>query len=434
MKLIKTVSFRTLGCRLNHSESDSIQYDLTQKGLKTVSCLEPADLTVINSCAVTRQAEAKTRGAIAASRRISPEGKIAVMGCGSHFSPDKLMSLSGVDLVLGNCEKYNLYKYLPVLENDKKRIFVSSVNECDTFSPIGVVSSGSRTRAFMKIQDGCDYWCSYCIIPSLRGKSRSRKMEACIEETKLLSDKGFREIVLTGVNIGNYKSANGEDICDLIEKLLELTEIERIRISSIEPNLVSDRLIDLAKNEKRLCRHFHIPLQHGSDEILKSMHRKYCTKDFEELIDKVSREIPEVCIGTDVLVGFPGESEDNFVEMYRFLEKLPFSYLHVFRFSPRIGTVASGLKDDVTPNEKKRCSSILRQLSFSKKQIFLNRFLDKTVTVLFGKKIKDKCFVGLTDNYIRVKAKANRDFINKLVRVKLKRVNSDSIEGDIVSE
>jgi len=344
------------------------------------------------------------------------------------------MSLSGVDLVLGNCEKYKLYEYLPVLERDEKRIFVSSVNECDTFSPIGVVSSGSRTRAFMKIQDGCDYWCSYCIIPSLRGKSRSRKLEACIDEAKLLSDKGFKEIVLTGVNIGTYKSADGENICDLIEKLLALTEIERIRISSIEPNLLSDRLIYLMKTEKRVCRHLHIPLQHGSDEILKSMHRKYCIKDFEELIDKVSREIPEVCIGTDVVVGFPAESEENFVEMYKFLEKLPFSYLHVFRFSPRLGTIASKLKDDVSSNEKKRRSSILRDLGCYKKQSFLNRFLNKKATVLFEKKTKDKYFVGLTDNYIRVKAKTNRNFTNEFVRVRLKRVNADSIEGDIISE
>ena len=434
MKLIKTVSFRTLGCRLNHSESDSIQYNLTRRGLRAVSCLEPADLTVINSCAVTRQAEAKTRGAIAASRRISPGGKIAVIGCCSHFCPDKLMSLPGVDLVLGNCEKYNLYEYVPILECGGNGIYVSPINGYGAFSPIGVASSGSRTRAFMKVQDGCDYKCTFCIIPFLRGKARSRKIEACIEEAKLLEDLGFQEIVLTGVNVGSYKGEDGKDLCDLIELLLRNSGIKRLRISSIEPDLVSDRLINMVKNEKRLCRHFHIPLQHGSDEILESMHRNYCIKDFKELTDKLSREIPEVCIGTDVLVGFPGESEENFVEMYEFLERAPFSYLHVFRFSPRVGTVASGLKDNITPNKKKCRSSILRNLSCSKKRNFLNRFLDKTAIVLFEKRIKDECLIGLTDNYIRVKAVLNRNFINELVKVKLKRVNSDSVEGEIISE
>jgi len=429
--LIKTINFRTLGCRLNHAESDSIQYGLHEAGYRVVGEKTAADLTIINSCAVTQQAEAKTRGAIAAARRISPHGKIAVIGCYSQLSPEILADLKGVDLVLGNSEKYRIQELLDVLEKGQKEIHVSKPVSGDTFPPVGLISKGSRTRAHVKVQEGCDYRCAYCIIPLLRGSSRSRSFRSCIDEVLLLSEQGVKEIVLSGINIGTYRDG-GRDFSDLVSAILSQSDIERLRISSIEPDLVSDRLIEFMRNEPRICRHFHIPLQHGSNEVLGWMRRRYKAELFAGLVHKLSQKIPGVCIGTDVLVGFPGETEEHFREMTELLELLPLAYFHVFRYSARPGTAAAGLSDSVPVKIKKERSQELRKLSDHKRNHFLRQFKGEDLSVLIEKKTKLGLYRGLSDNYITVNVKSDKQIVNSIKTIRVHDIDSMEVQGELI--
>ena len=432
--MIKTVSFRTLGCRLNHSESDSIQFEFQSAGFTIVNNKTPADLTIINSCAVTRQAEAKTRGAIAAARRISSQGKIMVVGCYSQLSPDDLMDLKGVDLVLGNSEKYRIREFLGAIEKGQREIRVGDTLEENTFPPAGVISMGDRTRAQLKVQDGCDYKCSYCVVPLLRGRTRSRDFQACIDETKMLVDHGYKEIVLSGINIGSYRTEAGQDFTDLVEGILEKTAIRRLRISSIEPDLISDRLISIMRDEARLCRHFHIPLQHGSNEILGWMRRRYRIESYRETVAKIADQVPDVCIGTDVLVGYPGETDKHFQEMADVLQRLPIAYYHVFRFSFRPGTPASRIKSTVSPSVKKERSELLRKLSKSKKVHYVRGFSGKELSVLFEKKTKLGLYEGLSDNYITVNVKSKEPLINRIKKIAITQVNGATARGEITRD
>jgi len=429
--VIKTINFRTLGCRLNHAESDSIQYGFQNDGYYIVDQKSPADLTIINSCAVTQQAEAKTRGAIAAARRISPRGKIAVIGCYSQLSPEVLADLKGVDLVLGNSEKYRIQDLLDILEKGQKKICVSKTIVGDTFPPLGMISKGSRTRAHMKVQEGCDYRCAYCIIPLLRGSTRSRDLQSCVDEAVMLTEKGFKEIVLSGINIGTYHDGNW-DFGDLVAAILSKSDIERLRISSIEPDLVSDRLIELMRSEPRLCRHFHIPLQHGSNEVLGWMRRRYKAELFVELVKKISQNIPGVCIGTDVLVGFPGESEAHFSEMTSLLEQLPLAYFHVFRYSARPGTIAAGLNDSVSSKTKKKRSEVLRKLSERKRNHFLRQFKGEDLSVLIEKKSKLGLYRGLSDNYITVNVKSDNQIANSIKTIRITDIGIAEVQGELI--
>lgn len=429
--MIKTVNFRTLGCRLNHAESDALQFELQQRGYLIVGRKQTADLTIINSCAVTRQAEAKTRGAVAAARRISPRGKIAVIGCYVQLDPATVAGLDGVNLVLDNSEKYRLLNYIDQLEQERCSIHVASTIEENTFSPAGIIAKGSGTRAHLKIQDGCDYRCVYCIVPFLRGPSRGRDFHACIAEAVRLKEQGFREIVLTGVNLGSYRNgAYGLD--DLVAALLQESSIERLRLSSIEPDLVSDRLIEMMQTESRLCRHLHIPLQHGSDAILHRMGRRYRTARFIELAGKITQKIPSVCIGTDVMVGFPGEDETCFREMVGLLERLPIAYLHVFRYSPRPGTAAARLEDSVPDKVKKERSVWLRELGERKRHHFLRRFIGQDLAVLYEKKTKLGLYRGLSDNYITVNVKSDPQIINQIKTARVTHIQAAEAFGELI--
>jgi threonylcarbamoyladenosine tRNA methylthiotransferase MtaB len=327
-----------------------------------------------------------------------------------------------------------LYDYLDFLENSGKGIFVSEIDGDDTSPSCGAISSGSRTRAFMKIQDGCNFKCSYCIVPYLRGNSRSREMESCIEEAKLLFDKGYKEIVLTGINIGSYHARAGQNLCDLIEELLSSTEIPRIRISSIEPNLVTDRLLNLIETEDRVCRYLHIPLQHGSDEILRLMHRRYNIDEYRNLVNKIVCKISGIGIGTDVMVGFPNETEKHFNQMYNLLDALPLMYFHVFRFSLRYNTPAAQLSGRVSEFDKKRRANSLRDLSKTKRGKFLERFLNEQAEVLFEQKIDSEYIVGYTDNYIKVKSKANKDLINRIAKVEITGISQENAVGQVIEK
>ncbi|MGC9363810.1 MAG: tRNA (N(6)-L-threonylcarbamoyladenosine(37)-C(2))-methylthiotransferase MtaB [Fidelibacterota bacterium] len=429
--MIKTVNFRTLGCRLNHAESDALQFGLQEAGYRIVDKKQTADLTVINSCAVTRQAEAKTRGAIAAARRISPRGKIAVIGCYPQLDPETVAVVNGVDLVLGNSEKYRLQEYLDELKQERCVIHVSGTLEQDTFPAAGVMAKGSLSRAHLKVQDGCDYRCAYCIVPFLRGPSRSRAFHACIHEAVSLVEQGFRELVLTGVNLGSYR--DGENtLDDLVAALLQESRIERLRISSIEPDLVSERIIKMIAEEGRLCRYMHIPLQHGSDPVLQRMRRRYKVTQFVELVHKVTRAIPSVCIGSDVMVGFPGETEHQFQEMVNILEELPIAYLHVFRYSSRPGTAADRLEDTVTDRVKKERSVRLRELSRRKRHQFMQRFIGQEVAVLYEKKTKLGLYRGLSDNYITVNVKSDAQIVNRIKTTRITHVVGTEAFGELV--
>ena len=431
--MIKTVNFRTLGCRLNHAESDSLEFALQKAGYSVVGSKTPADLTIINSCAVTKQAEAKTRGAIAAARRISPGGKIAVIGCYSQMSPELVADIAGVNLVLGNSEKYQVIDFLKGLERGSREIHVSGEIGGDTFPKPGWISKGSRTRAYLKIQEGCDYRCSYCIIPLLRGPARSRNFQNCIDEAVQLAESGFREIVLTGVNIGTY-SDGSNDLSDLIEAILSAGRVERLRISSIEPDLVTDKLIHLMRSEPRICRHFHIPLQHGSNDILGFMRRRYRKEQFSALISKIYDTVPGICIGTDVMVGFPGETEHHFRETYLLLEKMPIAYFHVFRYSPRPGTVTKDLGNSVPAAIKKERAESLRQLSARKRLNYRQRFLNMELSVLFEKKTKLGLYRGLSDNYITVNVRSSENIVNSIQTVWITDVKSTEVLGELRGE
>jgi threonylcarbamoyladenosine tRNA methylthiotransferase MtaB len=431
--LIATVAFRTLGCRLNQAETDAIKAELANRNLHIVNSNKPADLTIINSCAVTQAAEAKTRGAITAARRISPNGKIAVIGCYSQIAAAELLNISGVFLVLGNNEKYEIFDFLETIERGEKIVRVTKPESPKTFRIESHLPNDKRIRANLKVQEGCDYYCAYCIIPHLRGNPRSRDPEDCIATARLLENQGVQEIVLTGINLGRYESPSG-DLFFLIRRLLAATGLPRIRLSSIEPDLITSELIKLISEEPRLCRHLHIPLQHGSDPILAKMNRRYLSADYATLINRIKQQIPEICIGADVMVGFPGETDLEFDQMRQFLENLDINYLHVFRYSPRPGTPAGKFTDRIPDSEKKRRSEILRQLSNQKRAAFRQSMLANTVSVLFEEKIAPGLWQGLTDNYLKVRIHTRENLLNKIEKVKLIHVSEDYIEGELLGE
>jgi len=431
--LIATVAFRTLGCRLNQAETDAIKAELAHRNLHIVNSNKPADLTIINSCAVTQAAEAKTRGAITAARRISPNGKIAVIGCYSQIAAAELLNIPGVFLVLGNNEKYEIFDFLETMERGEKIVRVAKPEFPKTFRIESHLPNDKRIRANLKVQEGCDYYCAYCIIPHLRGNPRSRDPEDCIATARLLENQGVQEIVLTGINLGRYESPSG-DLSFLIRHLLAATGLPRIRLSSIEPDLITSELIKLIYEEPRLCRHLHIPLQHGSDPILAKMNRRYLSADYATLINRIKQQIPEICIGADVMVGFPDETDLEFDQMRQFLENLDINYLHVFRYSPRPGTTAGKFTDRIPDSEKKRRSEILRQLSNRKRAAFRQSMLAKTVSVLFEEKIAPGLWQGLTDNYLKVRIHTRENLLNKIEKVKLIHVSEDYIEGELLGE
>jgi threonylcarbamoyladenosine tRNA methylthiotransferase MtaB len=432
--LIATVAFRTLGCRLNQAETDAIKSELSKNHLRLADPHEPADLTVINSCAVTRAAEAKTRGAITAARRMSPSGKIAVVGCYSQLAAAELLEIPGVCLVLGNDEKYNLFEFLERLDQGEKIVRVSKPGlAVTTFRAEAHSPADERIRANLKVQEGCDYRCAYCIIPDLRGNPRSRALPDCIAETALLARQGVQEIILTGINLGRYESSDG-DLLTLILRLLKETSIPRIRLSSIEPDLVRPELLELLASGGRLCRYLHIPLQHGSDVVLNTMKRRYRAADYAALVKRIKSLSPEICLGADVMVGFPSETETEFIAMVQFLENLDINYLHVFRYSARPGTPAAEFGDPIPDSEKKRRSEVLRRLSRQKRSRFMQSMRGKTAMVLIEENLAPRIWQGLTDNYIKVRINAKEDLFNRIRKVRITHVSGDFIIGELLSE
>ncbi len=423
----KTVSLHTLGCKLNYSETSTLAGEFNKRGFKIKEYGENADVFVLNTCTVTENADKECRQIVRSVLTKNPEAYVIVTGCYAQLQPHELASIHGVDLVLGTHEKFKLFDYINNFEKKSYScVFTSPIDEVTDFDYAYSSDIDSRTRAFLKIQDGCDYNCSFCTIPLARGSSRSLDINKVIENAQKLIDSGYKEIVLTGVNTGDYNfrlqiADNKFKTLKLIDVLYELDKlnIQRVRISSIEPNLLSDEIIQLVKSSDKFCKHFHIPLQSGDKEILKLMRRRYNTDLYETLIQKLNEEIPNIGIGVDVIVGFPGEEDKNFENTWQFIDKLQVSYLHVFSYSERRNTYAVALPGCVDITSRKKRSLILRELSAKKKLMFYKKNAGTIRKVLFETLQKDGSTFGFTDNYIKVKVRSCKDLENRILQVKL---------------
>ena len=425
----KRIAFHTMGCKLNLSETGTISRDFIQHGFQKVSYKEKADIYVLNTCSVTENANKEARKLIRQAKRRNPDSSIAIIGCYAQLKPNEISKIKGVDLVLGAKEKFNLLTHLEKLDiKDKTKIVESDIGGINSFKPS--YSSAERTRSFLKIQDGCNYTCSFCTIPLARGKSRSDSIKNTIETAKKITNRGAREIVLTGVNIGDFGHGTTETFYDLIQQLDTINELDRIRISSIEPNLLSTQIIDFCATSKKIMPHFHIPLQSGSNKILQSMRRRYNRELYEEKIIKIKNLIPEACIGVDVIVGFPGETHSEFYKTYDYLKKLDISYLHVFSYSERENTEAIKIKDVVNFEERAERSKMLHILSNKKTHLFNDKFLNSNRPVLF-ESIKNGKVIGHTDNYIQVQVDGDSKLINKILPVNLELNRGSNIFGTL---
>lgn len=404
---MKSVSLHTLGCKLNYSETSTIAKDFSSKGFKLNNYGEPSDIFVLNTCSVTDNADKECRQIVRSVIRDNPKTYVIVTGCYAQLQPGQIAEIEGVDLVLGINEKFKLFDYIDNFEKKELScIHHTEINEVKDFDEAFSADTDSRTRAFLKIQDGCNYKCTFCTIPLARGISRSLPIDKVIDNAKKIIDFGYREIVLTGVNTGDYNYENNDKSFRLIDVLHELDklDIDRIRISSIEPNLLTDEIISFAKNSDKYCKHFHIPMQSGDNEILKLMKRRYNKEFYRDLIYKLNDEIKDVGIGVDVITGFPGEEDSNFENTYNFLDTLPVSYLHVFNYSERKNTGAILLNGKVDVRKRKKRSELLRRLSERKKLDFYTQYSGTTQSVLFESKSDDGYIEGYTSNYIRVRS------------------------------
>lgn len=417
----KKVAFQTLGCKLNFSETSTIARDFTKKNYHRVRFTEKADVYVINTCTVTEQADKKCRQAVKKIIRQNPDAIVAVVGCYAQLKPDEISNIPGVDIVLGANEKQKLFNFIEQYEQEHKPIYHScEINEIETFD--AAYSSGDRTRSFLKVQDGCDYPCTYCTIPKARGKSRNQNIEKTVALAKEIATKGYKEIILTGVNIGDFGKSTNENFYELICELDKVEGIERYRISSIEPNLLTDEIIEFTAKSSKFLPHFHIPLQSGSNEILKKMKRRYNRERFADRIYKIKELIPDAFIGVDVIVGFPGETDELFQETYDFLNALDISFLHVFSYSERSGTESTEMSGKNDAKAIALRSKRLHDLSQQKHHTFYSKYLDTTHKVLFEAKNNQGKMYGFTDNYLKVETAYNKYLINKIKTVQLKKM------------
>ena len=429
---MKKVAFYTLGCKLNFSETSTIARSFEEEGYQRVDFDDPADIYVINTCSVTENADKQFKQIIRKALKTNPKAFLAAVGCYAQLKPEELASVDGVDLVLGAKEKFNITQYIDDLtKNNEGVVHSCEISETDFY--VGSYSIGDRTRAFLKVQDGCDYKCTYCTIPMARGISRSDTIENIIANAKKISDKGIKEIVLTGVNIGDYgkgefgNKKHEHTFLELVQALDKVEGIERLRISSIEPNLIKDETIDFIAQSKSFVPHFHIPLQSGSNDILKKMKRRYLRELYVSRVAKIREVMPDACIGVDVIVGFPGETDEHFLETYYFLNDLDISYLHVFTYSERDNTEAV-LMDGVVPDAvRAKRSKMLRGLSAKKRNAFYTSQLGKEKTVLFESDNKQGYIHGFTENYVKVKAPWDPSLVNTLHKVKLTKIDADGM-------
>jgi len=420
----QSIAFYTLGCKLNFSETSTITRQMESHGFVKKDFQEGADVYVINTCSVTDHADKKCRKVVKEALKYNADAKIVVIGCFAQLKPQEIANIPGVNMVLGAAEKFNLAENLVHLaQSDETLVLNKNIKETNIFVP--GFSMGERTRSFMKVQDGCDYFCSFCTIPLARGKSRSQTVVQTIKVAEEVALTGVKEVVLTGVNLGDFGVGNNETFFDLVKALDDVKGIERFRISSIEPNLLTDEIISFVSKSKKFVPHFHIPLQSGSDEILKAMRRKYKRVLYKNRIENIKRLMPNCCIGVDVIVGFPGETEEAFLETYNFINNLDVSYLHVFPYSERPNTTAKKLDGIVPVKTRIERAKMLRILSEKKRQKFYSENLGKTCAVLYEAEQDQGLMYGFTENYIKVETQYDPLLVNELVEVILLEINEN---------
>lgn len=440
----RTVAFHTLGCKLNFSETSAISKQFQDHGFTVTPFDEGADIYVLNTCSVTDFADRKCRKVVRDAKSVNSDAKVVVIGCYAQLKPKEISEINGVDMVLGAKEKFNLVHHIEELSyaTDGAMVKAGEISEVNTF--VQAFSHDDRTRTFLKIQDGCDYKCSFCTIPLARGQSRSDTVENVLNNVRKIVETGKKEIVLTGVNIGDF--GNGTEVIegsrpkkealfiDLIKQLDQIEGIDRYRISSIEPNLCTEEIIDFVANSKKFVPHFHMPLQSGSDKMLRLMQRRYRSQLYVDRVSKIKSVMPHACIGVDVIVGFPGETEADFMETYEFLHSLDTSYLHVFTYSERPNTKAADMAEVVPVGERRRRNRMLRSLSEKKKRAFYEKFLNSERKVLLESSKVDGKLSGYTDNYIRVEIPYEENILNEIKTLKLQRLKANGLmEASLVS-
>ncbi|WP_318643277.1 tRNA (N(6)-L-threonylcarbamoyladenosine(37)-C(2))-methylthiotransferase MtaB [Flavobacterium ardleyense] len=430
METKKKVAFYTLGCKLNFSETSTIARNFKDEGFDRVDFEDVADIYVINTCSVTDNADKQFKHVVRKALKLNEKAFVAAVGCYAQLKPEELAAVDGVDLVLGATEKFNITQYLNDLsKNDFGEVHSCEISEADFY--VGSYSIGDRTRAFLKVQDGCDYKCTYCTIPLARGISRSDTIENVLQNAKEISQRNIKEIVLTGVNIGDYgkgefgNKKHEHTFLELVQALDEVKGIERLRISSIEPNLLKNETIEFVSKSRTFVPHFHIPLQSGSNDILKAMKRRYMRELYTERVAKIREVMPHACIGVDVIVGFPGETDEHFLETYNFLNEMDISYLHVFTYSERDNTEAVDIPNPVAKNVRSKRSKMLRGLSVKKRRAFYESQLGTTRTVLFESDNKEGYIHGFTENYVKVKTPWNPELVNTLHEIELTTIDED---------
>jgi|TARA_R100000935_G_scaffold24857_1_gene44480 threonylcarbamoyladenosine tRNA methylthiotransferase MtaB len=428
----KNVAFYTLGCKLNFSETSTIARSFEHEGFNRVEFHEHADIYVINTCSVTENADKRFKDIVKKAQKINEDAFVIAIGCYAQLKPEELADVHGVDLVLGATEKFNITNYLNDLtKNDLGEVHSCEIEDADFY--VGSYSIGDRTRAFLKVQDGCDYKCTYCTIPLARGISRSDTMENVLQNAKEIAEQDIKEIVLTGVNIGDYgkgefgNKRHEHTFLELVENLDKVEGIERLRISSIEPNLLKNETIDFVSNSDTFVPHFHIPLQSGSNALLKLMRRRYNRELYVDRVSRIKSVMPNACIGVDVIVGFPGETEELFLETYNFLNDLDISYLHVFTYSERDNTLAAEMDGVVPIKVRKKRSKMLRGLSAKKRRAFYETQINNSLTVLFEGENKEGYIHGFTENYVKIKAPWNPNLVNTLQDVTLTEIDEDGL-------
>ena len=436
----KKVAFFTLGCKLNFSETSTIARNFQDEGFERVDFEEVADIYVINTCSVTENADKQFKQVVKKAMKLNDKAFVAAVGCYAQLKPEELADVNGVDLVLGATEKFKITDYINDLsKNDMGEIHSCEISEADFY--VGSYSIGDRTRAFLKVQDGCDYKCTYCTIPLARGISRSDTLENVLQNAKDISAQDIKEIVLTGVNIGDYgkgefgNKKHEHTFLELVQKLDEVEGIERLRISSIEPNLLKNETIEFVSKSRTFVPHFHIPLQSGSNEILKLMKRRYLREVYTERVNKIRKVMPNACIGVDVIVGFPGETDEHFLETYHFLNDMDISYLHVFTYSERENTEAAAMERVVPANVRSKRSKMLRGLSVKKRRAFYESQLGTNHSVLFESENKEGYIHGFTENYVKVKTPWNPELVNTLHEITLTKIDEDgSVRMEFVKD
>ncbi len=426
----KKVAFYTLGCKLNFSETSTIARDFQSEGFERVDFEEVADIYVINTCSVTENADKQFKQIVKKALKANDKAFVAAVGCYAQLKPEELAAVDGVDLVLGATEKFKITDYINDLsKNEQGEIHSCEIDEADFY--VGSYSIGDRTRAFLKVQDGCDYKCTYCTIPLARGISRSDTMENVLKNAAEISAQGIKEIVLTGVNIGDYgkgefgNKKHEHTFLELVQNLDKVEGIERLRISSIEPNLLKNETIEFVAQSRTFVPHFHIPLQSGSNEILKKMKRRYLREVYTDRVENIRKVMPHACIGVDVIVGFPGETDEHFLETYNFLNELDISYLHVFTYSERDNTEAAEMPNAVPMNVRNKRSKMLRGLSVKKRRAFYESQIGSNRTVLFEGENKEGYIYGFTENYVKVKHPWNPELVNTLHEINLTKIDED---------